>query len=87
MKTTLPQAIETIEQAKAFLTDLYNNNEIYHPEDDAHDIVWETVNPTEQEREQLNKLMEDIYNLDGNNGNHYKPKFDPCDFLLTLINQ
>ena len=87
MKTILPPKIETVEQAKAFLTDLFNNNEVYHPEEDAHYIVWETVNPSEQERDKLNELMEDIYNLDGNNGNHHSPKFDPCEFLLNLINQ
>lgn len=90
MKTILPSAIETVEQAKAFLTDLFNNNEAYHPEEDAHETKWEnkSINeqPTEQERDQLNKLMEDIYDLDGNNGNHRNPKFDPCEFLLNLIN-
>ena len=85
MKTQLPKEITTIEQAKDFLTDLYNNNETYHPEDDAHDILWETFNPSYEERDQLNKLMDEIYDLDGNNGDHKNPKFDPCEFLMNLI--
>ena len=76
MKTTLPKEIKSVRKAEMFLTDLFNNNEGYHPEDDAHDIVWnlpESEIPTSKECDQLNKLMEDIYNLDG---------FDPCEFIL-----
>lgn len=43
MKTTLPTAINTIEEAKTFLTELNTNGEAYHPEDDAHDIIWDDV--------------------------------------------
>lgn len=85
MKTTLPDHIETVEQAKTFLTDLYNNGEAIHPEDPAHSIVWihlpiEQI-PTPEECAKLDKLMDDIYNLDGNAGNHANPKFDPCEWL------
>lgn len=80
MKTALPDSINTVEEAKKFLTDLYNNGEAYHPEDSA--ILIDIF--TQQEGEQLNKLMSHIYNLDGNNGNHATPKFDPCKFLLDL---
>lgn len=38
MKTNLPAAITTIDEAKAFLTELHANGESYHPEDDAHDV-------------------------------------------------
>jgi hypothetical protein len=55
MKTILPQAITTIEEAKKLLTDLYNNNETFHPEDDATDLVGDLF--TQAEGEQLNKLM------------------------------
>lgn len=76
MKTVLPVAITTIEQAKAYLTDLYNNGEAYHPEDNAHSIAWSLpVQPTTDEREQLNKLMNDIYAL---------KRIDPCEFILDL---
>ncbi len=87
MKTTLPPEIKTVDQAKAFLTELYKNNEAFHPEDDATDMIWNLPikqQPTKAEAMQLNKLMEDIYYLDGNNGNHANPKFCPCEFLLNL---
>lgn len=83
MKTTLPTAINSIDEAKAFLSELYKNNESYHPEDNAHSMVWSTVDPTFKERTQLNKLMDDIYNLPGNES-HSKLIFDPCEFLLKL---
>lgn len=89
MRTTLPAAITTVGEAKAFLAALYCNNEQYHPEDDAHDVLWEDVDVTDEEANQLNKLMEDIYAL-----HECTPKrddegilymdFDPCGFLLDL---
>lgn len=82
MKTTLPKEINSVEQAKTFLTELVKNDEQFHPEDDATDLVGDAF--TKEEGEQLNKLMRDIYNLDGNNGNHATPKFDPCEFILSL---
>jgi hypothetical protein len=84
MKTVLPVSIQTIEQAKVFLTDLYNNGESYHPEDDAHDCMPLSV-ATAAECDQLNKLMEEIYDLPGNDGSHGNDMaFCPCGFLLSL---
>ena len=84
MKTILPEAIKTIAQAKDFLSDLVRNGEMYHPEDDAHDIDWQTCEtPTAQECDQLNKLMDDIYDLPGNDGRHCEGiAFDPCEYLI-----
>lgn len=86
MKTLLPQSIDTIEEAKAFLRKLHLNGEAFHPEDDAHEIVWECSSaPTIKEQKQLNKLMVDIYTLPGNKDKHpLQFAFDPCDFLLWL---
>lgn len=81
MKTVLPSSIETIEQAKAYLTDLYNNGEAYHPEDSAEGIAWFlpfNQIPTDNECRQLNKLMDDIYRIAKGTD------FDPCEFLLEL---
>lgn len=80
LKTVLPASINTIAEAKKLLRDLYNNKEAYHPEDDALDCLQDVV--TKEQGELLNKLMVDIYNLEGNNGNHANPIFDPCKFLL-----
>ncbi len=86
MKTNLPTAITTIEEAKAFLTELHTNGEHYHPEDDAHDILWDINNtPNRDECMQLNELMHQIYALPGNDGRHSAPlAFDPCLFLIIL---
>lgn len=85
MKTTLPQAIATIEEAQAFLTELEGNGESFHPEDNAHNIQWHCCNPpTAGEADLLNKLMQDIYDLPGNDGRHIDLVFDPCEFLLML---
>lgn len=84
MKTSLPEKIDTVEQAKNFLRELHKNGETFHPEDDAHTIVWETAVVSESERNQLNKLTEDIYNLEGNQKGADAMVFDPCWYLLNL---
>ena len=85
MKTKLPQSIGTIGEAKEFLKELCDNNEQYHPEDDAHDIEWKTElvgdYPTKEERDQMNKLMNEIYALKGNEDPE-RMIFDPCEFIM-----
>lgn len=81
MKTKLPQSINTIDEAKNFLTNLSNNGESYHPEDDATDLAGDIF--TKEEGEKLNSLMNDIYNLEGNNSAS-DMVFDPCEFILNL---
>jgi hypothetical protein len=84
MITTLPVGIGSIEQAKAFLSELAKNNEHYHPEDDAMLLVPDKA--TIEEAESLNALMLDIYNLPGNDGRHSGVMaFDPCEFLFQLV--
>lgn len=80
LQTKLPPAITTVEEAKKLLTDLYNNSESFCPEDDANDCLSGMV--TKKEGDQLNKLMNDIYNLPGNAFPY--PVIDPCGFLLEL---
>ena len=94
MKTALPDSINTIQEAKKFLLDLYNNDESYHPEDRAEDIFFIDEKGvidknskrffSDEEAEKLNELMSQIYEIDGNDGNHADPVFDPCAFLLRL---
>ena len=76
MKTQLPTEIKTIKDAEQFLTELSKNGESFHPEDDAHDIIWSGETPSTSECDQLNKLMDDIYQLED---------FDPCGFLLENV--
>lgn len=81
MKTTIPSAITTQAEAEIFLTNLCINGENFHPEDDAHDIEFlnldEEERPTVEQCDQLNKLMDDIYNLPGD--------FCPCAFILYFL--
>lgn len=87
MKTALPNKISTIEEAKAFLRELVKHGEIYHCEDNAHEVeflnVSEEHRPTVVECGKLNKLMSDIYALPGNAGQPAAERtFDPCDFVM-----
>lgn len=78
MKTILPERIETREQAVEFLTQLYQNDEAYHPDDDARDqIDVQSREPlcSHDEGKRLNKLMCDIRRI----------SVDPCDILMDLI--
>ena len=76
MKTTLPDKILNEGQAIAFLTALHDNNEAFHPQDDANDVIWNTCKPTRKERDKLNDLMEQCYKL---------PGFCPCGVLVDLL--
>ena len=81
MKTNLNRVIATVDDAKEFLRELCDNNEVYHPEDDAHDIIWYACDePTDAEKDQLNSLMQSIYGLDDSN------TFDPCGFIIDYDN-
>lgn len=81
MKTTLPTEITSVDAAKSLLTDLYNNGEAFHCEDDANDCLAGIA--TKDEGDLLNKLMNDIYSLSGNE-DASNMAFDPCGFLLSL---
>lgn len=69
--------ITSVEEAKAFLRELHDNDEAYHPEDDAEDNENEDIR---LEADALNKCMEDIYALPGVPGDD----FDPCGYLIDL---
>lgn len=71
--TELPDSITTIDQAKAYLTDLYNNKEDYHTDDCAIDCL----NVDIQTGTKMNNLRDSIYDLQNAN-------FDACGFLLNL---
>lgn len=71
MKTILPESIHTIDQAKQFLADLYNNKEAWHPEDNPADCL----EIDEETAMHLQMLLEHIYTFD----------FDPCEYYLSLI--
>jgi len=82
MKTNLPQKVTSVAEAKVLLAELFLNGESFHPEDDASQLTGDIF--TKEEGDKLNELMEQIYNLDGNNGNHANPKWDPAAYLNEL---
>jgi len=78
MKTKLPDTISSVKDAKKLLQELFLNDESFHPEDDAHDIVdcFGEYLFTIEEGKKLNELMDQIY--------VELKDFDPCEYLLDL---
>ena len=73
MKTNLNIVIRDNQTAKKFLDELIENNEVYHPEDNAHDIIWACIEPTNSEKDRLNTHMADIYKY---------CDFCPCAYII-----
>ena len=85
MKTKLPESITTVDEAKVLLKTLNDNGEHFHPEDSAEDCFDMNTPEDEAWCKQASKLMDDIYNLPGNDGRHVDPMiFCPCGYLLDL---
>jgi len=79
MKTNLDRTITTQDEAEDFLSELFENGESFHPEDDAHQIIWScNPAPTDEECDKLNTLISQIYNLPN------YPEFDPCEYFCEL---
>lgn len=76
MKTNIQKQIKTVDDAKKYLLELIKNDEYYHPEDDAHQIIWQTTEVTKEECDILNLRMNEIYSL---------KDFDPCEFILDNV--
>lgn len=73
MKTKLPYDILSKDMAEKFLRELADNNEMYHPDGDAHQVVWTgCLAPDYDERTHLNHLMKQVFD--------YLP--DPCQFVI-----
>jgi hypothetical protein len=77
MKTNLERSICTVQDAEAFLRELHVNGELYHPEDSAHDVEWSGQEPTDGEKDRLNVLMQEVFNLE--------QSFDPCTFCVEEL--
>jgi len=72
MKTNLNLILETPGQAAAWLIELVKNGEDFHPDDDAFSIVWSCDEPTDDEKSQLNSLMNAVHGLVS----------DPCQIMI-----
>jgi hypothetical protein len=62
MKTNLNRTIESKTNAIDFLFELHQNNEIFHPDDDASDTIWKEM-PNEEQIGTINKLMDDCFKV------------------------
>lgn len=69
MKTTIPAEIKTYDQAYAFLKELHNNGEIFHPDDDPSSVGyrnetgdWITLFKPD-EAALVNKAMNECFNV------------------------
>ena len=77
MKTNLNVSIKTKKDAKKFIKELHGNNEAFHPDDDAFDIVFLGCNPTDIELRKLNVRISEC---------HAVKRFDPGAYLFELLN-
>jgi len=76
-KTYFMIHIHREDQAKEFLDKLYEDGFMYHPEDDAHDIINDKGELfTADEANLLNERMDEIWEI----------LDDPCEYVLELIN-
>tara|TARA_R110002012_G_scaffold189097_1_gene356280 strand:- start:361 stop:636 length:276 start_codon:yes stop_codon:yes gene_type:complete len=76
IKTYFMVHIHREDQAKKFLDKLYEDGLMYHPEDDAHDIITnEGKLFTADEADLLNERMGEIFGI----------LDDPCEYVLELI--
>ena len=70
--------IHTEDQAKKFLNKLYEDGLMYHPEDDAHEILTDNGELfSADEADLLNERMNEIWGI----------LDDPCEYVLTLISK
>ena len=76
MTTNLTRTIDSPETAKAFLRDLHNNGESYHPDDSADSVEWSGDDPDANECIKLDSLMDACRDF-----------LDPCEELLALAHK
>lgn len=84
MKTQLPKHIKTKEEAEKFLTDLYNNDEAYDPEGDAHYVDWKGTRVSNRQCNHLNRLMEEIDRIEGFNARRFITKLTSVEYVNKL---
>lgn len=72
----LPNLIDTKEKAIAYLDLLNEKGYLYHPDDSLYDLVWDSTEPHDDEKDHMNDLMEQIYSL---------TDFDEYEYIFNLI--
>jgi len=77
MKTNLNIEIKTISDANKFILDLFNNNELFHFDDNPEDVIWFECEATSKEIKQLNNLVSQLFKIEN---------CDPFELAVSLIN-
>ncbi len=66
MKTIIPQSISSVQDVENFISGLIKNNEMFHLDDNAHDIINGNTGEnlfTKDEADKVNELMEQAFNI------------------------
>ena len=72
----LPNDLYSEQQAADYLHFLYEKGLIYHPEEDATEIIWDgEIVPTKEQQIKMNELMDEVWAFIE----------DPCGVVLSLI--
>ena len=79
MKDYFKQELKKPTQVTEFFNKLYKDGFLYHPEDDAHDIITSDDSKlfTDEEADILNQRMVEVWNVYG----------DPCEYVLNLMSK
>ncbi len=73
MKTNLERSITNKVHADEFITELFNNNELFHFDDDIEDDWFEL---TKEEKQKLESLVDKLFEIDN---------YDPFELPLELV--
>lgn len=76
LQTQLPDSINSIDEAKAYLKALYDNQEHYHCDDTVTVDYFGGI--TKEQCRQMNRLMEQVFAVAKGTS------FDPCGHVLNL---
>ena len=78
MKTKLPEEITSVKEIENLFNELAKNGELYHIEDDAHDIIFSKTEQrmfTDEEADKLESLVTQCYAL----------VEDPCEYAYNAF--
>jgi hypothetical protein len=74
METNLNRTISTPEEANDFTTELFNNGELFHYDDDVEECLEGIITP--EEVKIVNELIDQMFSIEN---------FDPFDKACDLI--
>lgn len=81
MKTSLPESISSIEEAKKIIKELHQNDELFHFDDSPFDIIMIGTDNrlfTDEEAEKISFLLDQIFLIDD---------FDPYQYACDITSE